>query len=154
MHQPSAPDMLGIPITHAVLSISISTINRLEYHTHDMITPQYNDVLSGRGNGVGNHDGNVQFRSIVGNYIHEYDRTSSNASKKAVAMKIRKEIESLDPPGRFLSEKQGLYFPQGEKEILGKIKQALRDRLKAERGSQVSQQVRHAQSTSVLSLER
>lgn len=98
-----------------------------------MIRPHDNDVLSGRGNGVGNHDGNIQFRAIVANYVEAYEQTTSNASKKAVAMEIRRKVESLHPPGRFLSEKHGLYYPQNEKEILGKIKQALRDKMKAER---------------------
>ena len=97
------------------------------------IRPHDNDVLSGRGNGVGNHDGNIQFRAIVARYVEAYEKTTSNASKKAVAMEIRREVESLNPPGRFLSEKHGLYYPQNEKEILGKIKQALRDKMKAER---------------------
>ena len=98
-----------------------------------MTTPQPNDVLSGRGNGVGNHDGNVEFRNLVAQYTHEYDQTTSNASKKAVAMKVRCQIESLDPPGRFLQVHQGLYYPMKDKEILKKITQAFRDKLKTER---------------------
>ena len=99
----------------------------------NMITPHDNDVLSGRGNGVGNHDGNIRFRAIVAKYVEDYEKTTSNASKKAVALEIQREVESLNPPGRFLSEKHGFYYPQNEKEILGKIKQALRDKMKAER---------------------
>ena len=103
-----------------------------------MIAPRENDVLFGRGNGAGLHKGNVYFRHIIERYAPEYEKTTNNMSKNRIAGLVRMEIEELRPAGRFLQAKNKAYYlTTHEKTILEKIKQALRDRLKVNRNSQV-----------------
>ena len=103
-----------------------------------MIAPRENDVLFGRGNVTGLHKGNVYFRHIIERYAPEYEKATNNMSKNRIAGLVRMEIEELHPAGRFLQAKNKAYFlTTHEKTILEKIKQALRDRLKVNRNSQV-----------------
>jgi len=71
------------------------------------LTPHENDVILGRGRLISAHSGNVRFRSLVSQKKETYSRSINNKSKRGVALSIVEEIESLNPPGRFLIEKSG-----------------------------------------------
>eukprot|EP00804_Cyclotella_cryptica_P001550 CCRYP_003755-RA/>CCRYP_003755-RA protein AED:0.36 eAED:0.36 QI:24/1/1/1/1/0.66/3/0/156 len=90
--------------------------------------PHAHDVLSGRGNLVNRHRGNVNFRSLVKKYKEEY--VACPKSHKSMYSKlIYDEIRSLDPAGRFLKQDPNtkLWSDIGKKTALAKIRQALRE---------------------------
>ena len=133
-----------VPPTASTIAISASNATAPQEAAQQaidaapMITPRENDVLFGRGNGAGLHKGNVYFRQVIERYAPEYEKTANNMSKNRIAGQVRQEIEELAPAGRFLQAKNKAYYlTASEKTILEKIKQALRDRLKVNRNSQV-----------------
>ncbi|KAL7461587.1 hypothetical protein ACHAXS_002004 [Conticribra weissflogii] len=66
-------------------------------------TPSQNDVLFGRGTGFAIHEGNVKFRSIVEARKQEY-RIAQHKEKKNIVISIIRQIQSMNPPGRFLQQ--------------------------------------------------
>ena len=91
---------------------------------------QANDVLSGRGNAVKKHDGNVHFRELVQAVKHYYVAFPPN-KKIHVSELVIHAIQSLRPPGRYLKEKisdMGIMWEEiTMKEALQKTSQALRE---------------------------
>lgn len=65
------------------------------------ICPNEHDVLSGRGNGINAHPGNQYYRVIIQKFKDSYV-AASKRDKASFPSKIISEIESTDPPGRFL----------------------------------------------------
>ncbi len=56
------------------------------------------------------HPGNVRFRELVSQKREVYSQSRDNKFKRSVALSIVEEIESLDPPGRFLINQSGIKF--------------------------------------------
>mmetsp|Transcript_19719 Transcript_19719/g.40861 ORF Transcript_19719/g.40861 Transcript_19719/m.40861 type:complete len:1511 (+) Transcript_19719:258-4790(+) len=73
-------------------------------------TPHDNDVILGRGRLISAHPGNVRFRHLVSQKREMYSQSRDNKFKRSVALSIVEEIESLDPPGRFLISQTGIKF--------------------------------------------
>jgi len=65
------------------------------------ICPSEHDVLSGRGNGINAHPGNQFYRVIIQRYKDSYV-AAPKRDKASFPSIIISEIESTDPPGRFL----------------------------------------------------
>lgn len=87
-----------------------------------------NDVLSGRGSGVAAHPGNQKFRQLIRSHKNSYVSAPRN-QKMAIAAKVIEEIESLNPPGRFLErDGDGSFVTMDYKKALEKTSQALRER--------------------------
>jgi hypothetical protein len=92
-------------------------------------TPNQNDVLAGRGCGSQLYPGNVTFRHSVKKRKQQYALLKGNKQKNELAVAVYQEIQTLDPPGRFLSKSSdGSWTVQDEKAVMVKIKQALRER--------------------------
>jgi hypothetical protein len=89
-----------------------------------------NDVLSGKGKGVQTYPGNIQFRNMINRRKDEYKLLDSNTQKNELAIAIMREVQCLNPPGRFLIEDaNGMIFYELEKDkVLAKVKQALREK--------------------------
>lgn len=95
-----------------------------------IVTPNTNDVLSGRGGRVNGHSGNVQFRRILADHKDEYLCQSTKKLDKAfVAYSVVEFIRrDLKPAGRFLKEdKNGLWWDIGDARATRKVGQALRE---------------------------
>lgn len=97
---------------------------------YDDVTPQPNDVLSGRIPGVPTHPGNEYYRYLVRlNKVHYV--SSSPSEKKNIITFIMHRILNKLPPGRFLkaSSKDGKikYSAMSAAEAKRKIGQALRE---------------------------
>jgi len=93
-----------------------------------IVSPNDHDVLSGRGNFVNSHFGNINFRSLV--TLNKLPYVAADKRQKCLfATKIVDEIKKLDPPGRFLAQDSNtkLWYELGEKKILAKTRQALRE---------------------------
>ena len=89
-----------------------------------------NDVLSGRGNKINHHPGNVHFRDVVTQCKSKYcDPTNKKIEKAFLAAKTVAIVRCLDPPGRFLqkNEKTGLWLEIGDDRARKKAAQALRE---------------------------
>jgi hypothetical protein len=95
----------------------------------DIITPQKNDVLSGRGVVRNNHHGNIQFRSLVRKLKTRHE-LAPKYEKPFIAKCIIDEISKMDPPGRFLKETEhkGCWVEISEKEAMRKTRAALREK--------------------------
>lgn len=94
----------------------------------EIVTPNENDVLSGRGNFVNFHTGNERFRNLVKK--HKIAYVECPKPKKGMFSKlIVDSIRSLDPPGRFLRQDPTtkLWEDIGDKKSLDKTRQALRE---------------------------
>lgn len=92
--------------------------------------PNVNDVLSGRGGRINNHEGNVQFRTLVAKVKVKYlSRRTKKLDKAWIAADIVEQIRNLDPPGRFLKEdvNSGLWHEVGDERARRKTGQALRE---------------------------
>ena len=85
------------------------------------------DVLNGRGNGVKNLPGNIEFRSLVKANASCYSLTHHKEEMDRIVIMIREQIENRG--GRFLALDDGGsgYQRLNSKEVTIKIKQALRD---------------------------
>jgi hypothetical protein len=69
--------------------------------------------------------GNKTYRKIVDEYKCDYQRTTENSQKTLLAKKV---IKKLDPKARFLKRSGDTWCVMNEREILKKIKQALREK--------------------------
>ena len=61
------------------------------------------DVLFGKGTIINTHPGNQQFRSLVDAQKNQFMK-AKNKVKRSIAAQVLSDIESLQPPGRFLVE--------------------------------------------------
>lgn len=92
--------------------------------------PNVNDVLSGRGGRINNHEGNVHFRTLVAKVKLQYlSRQTKKPDKAVIAANIVDQVRKLDPPGRFLKEcpDTGLWYEVGDERARRKAGQALRE---------------------------
>jgi len=71
------------------------------------LTPNENDVILGRGKLISAHPGNVRFRTIVSGKKETYNQSTDIKAKRKIAISVIEEIESLNPPGRFLIDTSG-----------------------------------------------
>ena len=58
----------------------------------------------GRGTAINNHSGNQHFRTLVDAQRKNFHTAKLKADKQAIVMNIIDDIQSLQPPGRFLME--------------------------------------------------
>jgi len=92
--------------------------------------PNENDVLSGRGGRINNHEGNVNFRTLVAKVKIQYlSRQTKKPDKAVIAANLVDQIRKLDPPGRFLKEdvNSGVWYEVGDERARRKTGQALRE---------------------------
>ena len=91
--------------------------------------PNKNDVLCGRGKGINNHPGNVQFRSIIQSKQSEYKVQNTPAGKASIVAGILNTIRVQYPSGRFLQQdkNKGLWFEIGDAKAYTKTGQGLRE---------------------------
>ena len=90
--------------------------------------PSRNDVLFGRGHQCQNHHGNCYFREAVNKKKIQYNQASKTSEKDAIAKYVYQSVKALNPPGRFLKKADdGKYYASSDKDVLTKIKQALRE---------------------------
>jgi len=92
----------------------------------NITTPHPHDVLCGRGGGTNAHPGNIAWRALVAENQAHY-LTLNNRHKRLLCQSIVAAIGSQSPPGRFLSQTNGLWRPVSEKKALEKTSQALRE---------------------------
>jgi len=100
-------------------------------NSNNTIEPKDNDIKAGRGNGSNRHPGNIYFRSIIEAYKEKYTaETTSVNEKKDIILKINQQIESLNPPGRFLKKDAttGMWSVMTKKQKERKTGQALREK--------------------------
>ena len=66
------------------------------------------DVLFGRGPAINAHPGNQKLRALVNSQKQNFLNAQTKKQKRAIATLVFNEIQSLQPPGRFLVEDSGL----------------------------------------------
>jgi len=71
------------------------------------VTPNENDVLLGRGHFVNNYPGNLRFRRIANEQKPHYIAAAKRKEKRSIALGVIMEVQSSDPPGRFLIDSSG-----------------------------------------------
>ena len=106
------------------------------------------DVISGRGSGIQNHIGNINYRAIVSSRRREY-----TSVKKFQKIRISKEIVATirDGGGRFLDFDKctQLYYDIGDMHAVAKTSQALRDTKKTRQVVPPPSYTRHYQLTNI-----
>lgn len=103
------------------------TTSKVLPSTIGMTTYSPQDVLSGRGGGTNQHEGNCFFRSLINENRENYLRAKKN-DKPFISLSIVSAIRQRN--GRFLKkdEKRGLWFEIGDAAAREKTSQALRQR--------------------------
>ena len=91
-----------------------------------------NDVLCGRGNGVQNYKGNVNFRILISSWKEKYSRAAKH-EKNPMCQSIYEIIRSRNPPGRFLQKEKSSWVEISKKKALEKIGQRLREKSREKR---------------------
>jgi len=93
-----------------------------------IINPHDHDVLSGRGNGVNMHKGNLQYRQYIASLKAAYV-AAPKREKGTFPYIIVRNIQNLNPPGRFLKRDSstGTWCEITVKDALAKTRQALRE---------------------------
>jgi len=92
--------------------------------------PDINDVLSGRGGRINNHQGNIYYRKLVTTYKHSYlDKNTKKLDKVKIADHIVVMIRNNNPSGRFLKEdpQSKLWKEIGDEKARKKAGQAMRE---------------------------
>lgn len=94
-------------------------------------SPDRNDVLSGRGSQVNNHEGNIQFRALISEWKPAYNASNiANLEKTHICAEIVARIRTMQPPGRFLQfdERLRAWLEIGDLKARKKAGQALRQK--------------------------
>uniref|UniRef100_A0A7S4EIQ2 DUF6824 domain-containing protein n=1 Tax=Pseudo-nitzschia australis TaxID=44445 RepID=A0A7S4EIQ2_9STRA len=98
-------------------------------------TPRTEDVLSGRGGGINNHQGNKVYRSIVKSRKGEYNLSNCKTQKHVIAKEVIQKLKSEPISARFLKKADehngNLWVENDEEEVVKKVAQALREGAKA-----------------------
>ena len=69
------------------------------------IEPNNNDILSGRGNEINKHPGNIYFRTVVSHHKYEYTNPkTTNSQKRKIVALIEDKVLKCDPPRRFFTK--------------------------------------------------
>ena len=110
--------------------------------------PMNMDILSGRGQLVRSHPGNVSFRKdFIRARSGRYDMASNREEKNAIADEILEDISTLKR--KFLKQHQGAgYWTELDKKTAKeKVMMAFREFRKSQRNQQQQQQIRKARSS-------
>jgi hypothetical protein len=119
-------------------------------HGGSVSSPERNDVLSGRGSQVNNHEGNIQFRAIVSEWKPAYNAANvANLEKTHICAEIVARIRAMDPPGRFLqfNERKRAWLEIGDIKARKKAGQALRQKKSEDSGYRTTPSKPHKQGT-------
>jgi len=100
----------------------------------ETVTPNENDVVSGRGSGANRHKGNLYFRELIKKNKSYYLSLGKNL-KMGVARAIHEDIAAKEPSGRFLQKnpETDMWFIVKKGRALEKISQALREKPSAKK---------------------
>ena len=71
---------------------------------HKIRIPHPNDILCGRGGSINNHPGNKIYRNWVHERKNDYNLATNKSEKARISREIITLVQSLDPPGRFLTK--------------------------------------------------
>ncbi|KAL3802696.1 hypothetical protein HJC23_012020 [Cyclotella cryptica] len=95
---------------------------------NNIIRPHENDILLGRGGHNYQHSGNEQLREIARSRVNDYSRATKKG-KAAISREILKQVEGMDPPGRFLRKDSvtNTFVEVRKSEAREKVCQTLRD---------------------------
>eukprot|EP00545_Synedropsis_sp_CCMP1620_P005709 CAMPEP_0119005700 /NCGR_PEP_ID=MMETSP1176-20130426/1877_1 /TAXON_ID=265551 /ORGANISM="Synedropsis recta cf, Strain CCMP1620" /LENGTH=240 /DNA_ID=CAMNT_0006957539 /DNA_START=165 /DNA_END=884 /DNA_ORIENTATION=+ len=97
----------------------------------DIFLPGNFDVICGKGKSCFNHQGNKNFRKIVGVYLEGYAEASSKLEKSAIVTAIIQTIRTQSPEGGFIKREltTGLWSEVGDHLAREKVGQTIRDAL-------------------------
>lgn len=89
------------------------------------------DVICGKGKGCFNHQGNKNFRKIVGLFLESYSEASSKLEKSAIVSAIIQTVRSQSGEGGFVKKDSstGLWVEVGDHLAREKVGQTIRDAL-------------------------
>ena len=109
--------------------MSVSQLKDMSSSSSSAVSPNENDVVSGKGSGANKHKGNLNFRQLIKDNKSYYLSLSKNL-KMGVAKRIFEQIAGLDPPGRFLQKnpETDAWFAIKDHRAHEKISQALREK--------------------------
>jgi len=97
---------------------------KVNVEEEEISTPRGNDILSGRGNGVQTHPGNMHFRKIIQANKETYIMADAS-EKKRIILSLAKELKSY---GRFLKQNSREFWVKIDfDEVKKKVGQALRE---------------------------
>ena len=93
-----------------------------------MTTPEHNDVVFGKGYAIQKRPGNKHYHWLIETVKPTYDRVPKN-QRRVQAEVVVDQIHKLEPPGRFLVQKNadGTYEELDTGTNVKKAWQALRD---------------------------
>jgi len=102
---------------------------------YEMITldpcfePTSLDVICARGKEAYNHTGNIRFRQLVADQLHNYQSSTSKMAKSQIVREIIESVRRASPKGGFVKKVNGKWFDVGERARREKTGQQIRDLL-------------------------
>lgn len=122
--------------------------NNMMQETNTKLIPNENDILLGRGGKNHSHSGNQKLRTLAGVRWIEYCGSRPEGKTK-IALNLMQQIESLQPPGRFLKKnsKTGEWEEVNFLNARAKVSQVLRDATDVHLGAMVAKKQKQDQNT-------
>lgn len=87
------------------------------------------DVICARGKEAYNHPGNIRFRTLVQDQLHNYQSSTSKMAKSHIVREIIESVRRASPKGGFVKKVNGKWFDVGERARREKTGQQIRDLL-------------------------
>ncbi|CAB9500996.1 Nitrilase family, member 2 [Seminavis robusta] len=95
----------------------------------DDFEPTSIDVICARGKEAYNHPGNIRFRALVADQLHNYKTSTSKMAKSQIVRDIIESVRRASPRGGFVKKVNGKWFDVGERARREKTGQQIRDLL-------------------------
>lgn len=87
------------------------------------------DVICARGKEAYNHTGNIRFRQLVADQLHNYQTSTSKMAKSQIVREIIESVRRASPKGGFVKKVNGKWYDVGERARREKTGQQIRDLL-------------------------
>lgn len=92
----------------------------------EVVLPSTVDVISGRGKGLQDHEGNLRYRAIVERYRHTYETTTEKGGKGKIIIAVVQEINASG--GRFLKQdSKGRWIVLDDEQTEDKVSHSFRN---------------------------
>jgi len=95
----------------------------------DDFVPGPDDVICCRGKRARMHSGNIKFKNLIKDKLHDYSRAISKLKKSNIVKSIVGKVREGNPNGGFVKEKSGIWYEVGNHLAREKVGQSLRDSL-------------------------
>jgi hypothetical protein len=113
----------------------------------EAFSPGPYDVICSRGEKAKTHQGNLFFRSIIGQWTIKYVKAEGKLGKSLIVSEIIDTVRRKSPDGGFVKQDGGKWYEVGDKTAREKVGQSLRDILQGQYRSSSSSKKRRREES-------